>query len=95
MVTRRRFIQTLTAGAVTGLAVNRVSAFGYAGSRKLKNIGFIEGIIDKDLKSDWKAALRETVKYGYTEIEIGRYMGESAKTFLKSSAEYLKNVTFK
>jgi len=87
MFTRRKFIQTLTAGAVTAIAVNPLHALGTAGTRKLKNIGFIEGIIDKELKTDWKSALRETVKYGYTEIEIGSFRGESAKTFLKDCSE--------
>jgi sugar phosphate isomerase/epimerase len=87
MFTRRKFIQTLTAGAVTAIAVNPLHALGTAGTRKLKNIGFIEGIIDKELKTDWKSALRETVKYGYTEIEIGSFRGASAKTFLKDCSE--------
>ena len=87
MFTRRKFIQTLTAGAVTAIAVNPFHALGTEGTRKLKNIGFIEGIIDKELKGDWKSALRETVKYGYTEIEIGSFRGESAKTFLKDCSE--------
>jgi len=87
MFTRRKFIKTLTAGAVTAIAVNPLHALGTAGTRKLKNIGFIEGIIDKELKGDWKSALRETVKYGYTEIEIGSFRGESAKTFLKDCSE--------
>jgi sugar phosphate isomerase/epimerase len=83
MVTRRKFIKTLTAGAAASLAFNPLLAIGPQGQRKLKNIGFIEGIIEKELKGDWKAVLRETVNYGYTEIEIGGYMGESAKTFLR------------
>jgi sugar phosphate isomerase/epimerase len=87
MFTRRKFIQTLTAGAVTAIAVNPLHALGTEGTRKLKNIGFIEGIIEKELKGDWKTALRETVKYGYTEIEIGSFRGESAKTFLKDCSE--------
>lgn len=56
-------------------------------SGKLKKIGFIEGIIEKELEVDWKAVLRETVKYGYSEIEIGRFMGDSAKAFLKDCNE--------
>jgi hypothetical protein len=50
MFTRRKFIQTFTAGAVTAIAVNPLYALGTEGTRKLKNIGFIEGIIDKELK---------------------------------------------
>jgi sugar phosphate isomerase/epimerase len=87
MFTRRKFIQTLTAGAVSAIAVNQLHALGTEGTRKLRNIGFIEGIIEKELKVDWKSALRETVKYGYSEIEIGGFRGESAKTFLKNCSE--------
>jgi sugar phosphate isomerase/epimerase len=83
MVTRRRFIQTLTAGATAALAVKPLFARDLQVLRKLKNIGFIEGIIEKELKGDWKAVLSETVRYGYNEIEIGGYMGQSAKTFLR------------
>jgi sugar phosphate isomerase/epimerase len=87
MFTRRNFLQTLTAGAAAAIAANPLFALGNEGARKLKNIGYIEGIIEKELKGDWKAVLRETVKYGYTEIETGRYMGDSAKSFLKDCHE--------
>jgi sugar phosphate isomerase/epimerase len=83
MVTRRKFIQTLTAGAAASLAVNPLFAEGSGKLNKLKNIGFIEGIIEKELKGDWKSVLRKTVSYGYKEIETGGFMGESAKTFLR------------
>jgi sugar phosphate isomerase/epimerase len=82
MLTRRKFIQTATVGAAAAFAVNPLHALGNEGTRKLGNIGFIEGIVGKELEKDWKATLKETVKYGYSEIEIGRYMGESAKSFL-------------
>lgn len=82
MFTRRNFIQTLTVGAAAAIAVNPLLALSADGKRKLKNIGYISGIIGKELKGDWKAALSETVQYGYTEIEIAKYLGESPKTFL-------------
>ena len=87
MFTRRKFIQTVTAGAAATIAVNPLFALGTSGDRKLKEIGYISGIIEKELKGDWKAVLSETVKYGYTEIEPGEFMGESAKTFLKDCRE--------
>jgi sugar phosphate isomerase/epimerase len=87
MVTRRRFIQTITTGAAAAVVVNPLFPMGSVGERKLKNIGYISGIIGKELKGDWKAVLRETVKYGYNEIEIGQFLGESAKTFLKYCSE--------
>jgi len=87
MFNRRKFIQTLTAGAAATIAVNPLFALETSGDRKLNKIGYISGIIDKELKGDWKAVLSETVKYGYTEIEPGKFMGESAKTFLKDCDE--------
>ncbi|MEP7231251.1 MAG: sugar phosphate isomerase/epimerase [Ginsengibacter sp.] len=87
MVTRRNFVQTLTIGAAASVMANPLLALGNQGNKKLKNIGYISGIIRKELRGDWKAVLRETVKYGYTEIEIGRFLGESEKTFLKDCSQ--------
>jgi sugar phosphate isomerase/epimerase len=85
MITRRKFI---TGSAAVAIAVTFTpDIFAAISSKKLGRIGFIEGIIGKELKSDWKAALRQTVKYGYSEIEIGSFMGESSKTFLKDCSE--------
>lgn len=81
MITRRKFITGSAAVAIA--ATFAADTFAAISSKKLGRIGFIEGIIDKELKADWKAALRQTVKYGYTEIEVGSFRGESAKTFLK------------
>jgi sugar phosphate isomerase/epimerase len=87
MYTRRKFVQTLTVGAAAVIAANPMSAFGADGKRKLKKIGYIEGIISRELRGDWKAVFSETVKYGYTEIEVGKFRGESAATFLKDCKE--------
>lgn len=81
MITRRKFI---TGSAAAAIAVSFIpETFSALSSKKLGSIGFIEGIIEKELKGDWKAVLKETVRYGYTEIEIGSFMGDSATTFLK------------
>jgi sugar phosphate isomerase/epimerase len=85
MITRRKFITGSAALAIAATLAPDI--FAAISSKKLGRIGFIEGIIDKELKGDWKAVLRQTVKYGYSEIEIGRFMGESAKTFLKDCGE--------
>jgi sugar phosphate isomerase/epimerase len=87
MITRRKFIQTATAGAAAAFAVNPLHALGIEGTRKLGNIGFIEGIVGKELEADWKSTLIETVKYGFSEIEIGRFLGDSAKSFLNFCSE--------
>lgn len=86
MISRRNFIQTAAISSAI-IAVNPSMAFQAGNNRKLSNIGYIAGIIGKELKGDWKAALAETVKYGYTELEIDRYRGESAKTFLKDCSD--------
>lgn len=86
MISRRNFIQTVAISSAV-IAVSPSMAFQADKGRKLNNIGYIAGIIGKELKGDWKAALAETVKYGYTEIEIDRYRGESAKTFLKDCSD--------
>jgi sugar phosphate isomerase/epimerase len=87
MYTRRKFIQTLSAGSAAAFAFSPLFVNGIEGTRKLKNMGYIEGIIGKELEGDWKTVLRETVKYGYKEIEVGKYRGESAKTFLSYCSE--------
>ena len=82
MVTRRKFLNTITIGAAA-IAASPYLSCNSAGSKRLRNIGYISVIIGKELEGDWKAVLKETVNYGYTEIEVGQYYGESAKTFSK------------
>ena len=82
MLTRRKFVQSITAGVAATLMINPINSLEIKGRRKLGKLGYIEGIIGKELDADWKSALKETVGYGYSEIEIGRYRGESAKSFL-------------
>lgn len=80
MITRRKFIFG-TAAAIT-IATMSHDAFSLQRRKKLKNFGFISGIIGKELKGDWKAVLKKAASYGYTEIETGNYLGESAETYL-------------
>ncbi len=82
MVNRRKFIQTIAAGTTAAIVSNPLLAFNAISNRKLKKFGYIEGIIGKELEGDWQSALSETVKYGYSEIEIGRFLGHSASSFL-------------
>lgn len=86
MITRRKFIST-TAFAASA-AMLSLDVFALQGKKKLKNFGFISGIIGKELKGDWKAVLKQATAYGFTEIETGNFMGESAETFLT----YLKSI---
>ena len=80
MVTRRSFLTTsVTAAAIvaTGPLTMAISS-----GHQLKNFGFIAGIIEKELKGDWKAVLKKCVEYGFSEIELGNYLGDSASSFL-------------
>ena len=88
MITRRKFI-TGTAAAIS-VALLAPESLAVQEKKKLKNFGFISGIIGKELKGDWKAVLKQAASYGFTEIETGNFMGDSAETFLA----YLKNLTF-
>jgi sugar phosphate isomerase/epimerase len=80
MITRRKFI-TGTAAAVATAAF-AFDAFSFPQGKKLRNFGFISGIIDKELKGDWKSVLKEAASFGFTEIETGNYLGKSAESYL-------------
>ncbi len=86
MITRRKFISS--AAVIASAAMLPMDAFSLQGKKKLKNFGFISGIIGKELKGDWKAVLKQAASYGFSEIETGNFMGESAESFLA----YLKSI---
>jgi sugar phosphate isomerase/epimerase len=86
MITRRKFITGTAAALAVSLAAPESLAL--QGKKKLSNFGFITGIIGKELKGDWKTVLKQTASFGFTEIETGNFMGESADTFLS----YLKEI---
>jgi len=80
MESRRKFIKQ--SALVAMFAPLAVDTFSWPSERKLKNFGFISGIIGKELEGDWKSALKTAASYGFTEIENGEYLGESAESFL-------------
>lgn len=80
MITRRKFL-TVSAAAVA-TAIFTTDIFPVPPARKLKNIGFISGIIGRELKGDWKAVLRQAASFGYTEIETGNFLGDSDESYL-------------
>jgi len=86
MITRRKFISSTTLAATA--AMLSIDSFSIEGKKKLKNFGYISGIIGKELKGDWKAVLKQSASYGFTEIETGNFMGESPDSFLA----YLKSI---
>lgn len=84
MLNRRSFL-TKSAAAAAAIATPSVLtslSWACSGRQQIKNFGFISGIIGKELEGDWKAVLRKTVEFGYTEIETGDYLGDSAASFL-------------
>ncbi len=81
MITRRKFIsETAAVLVLSPLATDLYSANQ---EKKLKDLGFISGIIGKELNADWKGALKKAASFGYTEIETGNYLGESLEGFLE------------
>lgn len=85
MISRRSFLATTT--AATALLAFSPQLFAMGNTNQLKNFGFIGGIIGKELKDDWKAALKKAAEFGFTEIETGNFYGKSAKKFLNYCAE--------
>jgi sugar phosphate isomerase/epimerase len=84
MLTRRTFIhKTITAAAAVAIPAVTASLIpACSGGRRLKNIGYIDGIIGKELEGDWQTILKKTVEFGFSEIETGNYLGGSAASFL-------------
>ena len=81
MINRKKFIKGF---AAAGVAAMIGPSFLISGDRmKLKNIGFISGILEKEMKEDWKGALKKAASFGYTELETGGFMGSSPGEFLK------------
>jgi hypothetical protein len=81
METRRNFIYK---AALSAAALATMPSFlrASAGKSSLKKFGFISGIVGKELKADWQGTLRKASEYGFSEIEIGRYLGNSPAEFL-------------
>lgn len=79
MITRRNFISGTAAAVVLSPFAGDLFA---ASQGKIKNFGFISGIISKELKTDWKGSLKKAASFGYTEIETGNFLGESLEGFL-------------
>jgi sugar phosphate isomerase/epimerase len=80
MITRRKFISGTAAAIV--LSPLAIDLFAAPQDKKLKDFGFISGIIGKEMKADWKGALKKAASFGYTEIETGNFLGDSIEGFL-------------
>ena len=86
MITRRSFLGTSATLSASLLLFNQ-HLLASVGKKKLKKIGYISGIIGKELNGDWKSVLKQTVDFGFTEIETGKYLGDSAPGFLNYCKE--------
>lgn len=91
MISRRKFLSNLALGTAAIALSHPLASCATEGRRKLKDFGFISGIIGDELKGDWKEVLRKTTEMGYTEIETGSYLGESAESYLS----FLKEIGLK
>jgi sugar phosphate isomerase/epimerase len=80
MISRRRFLTTTATAASMLVMGQHLLATG--GKDRLKNFGFITGIIGNELKGDRKAVLKQAADFGFTEMETGRFLGDSAPSFL-------------
>jgi sugar phosphate isomerase/epimerase len=81
MYSRRKFLQ-MSAFTAASLWITPDLTIAASNGKKLEKFGFISGIIGKELQGDWKAALKQSARYGFTEIEIGKYLGDSAADFM-------------
>jgi len=89
-VSRRAFVQQTLLGSI-GLLAGNNTLQAEDGSRRLKEVGLIVGVLQKELKADWEGTLRKVAAMGYTHLEFGNYYGESAATF----KQFLKEVELK
>ncbi|MBN1480693.1 sugar phosphate isomerase/epimerase [candidate division KSB1 bacterium] len=77
---RRLFLRQMLLGSATVAATPLLFCESTRG-HKLENIGFISGIIGKELKVNWREALSQAVSFGFTEYE-GGLQGDSPAAFL-------------
>jgi sugar phosphate isomerase/epimerase len=83
MYTRRNFLRTVALGGAALCGAGALKACSSITQRQLGNIGYITGILGRNLGDrDWKSILTQTAQMGYTEIETGNYLGDSAASFL-------------
>lgn len=92
MITRRKFVKNVAVSAAGICAANTLLSCGGATERRIENLGYITGILNRNLEGgDWQSILQQTAEMGYTEIETGRHMGESLPAF----RSFLKDIGLK
>lgn len=86
MQSRRKFIRNAALGSAA-LAAAPALSFGANGGARLKDIGYISGILKNEFeKYPWRDVLKKSVEFGFTEYE-GGMKGDSPKEFLSYCKE--------
>lgn len=80
MGSRRHFLRQTLAGSAA-IAASPMLFCTAQKTAGLENFGFIGGIIGKELRADWRAAMQQAVDLGFTEYE-GGLQGDSPEEFL-------------
>ncbi len=85
-MSRRSFVQQTMLGSLGVLAGNgflRASD----GTKRLRELGLILGVLQKELENDWEGTLRKVAGIGYTYLEFSKYYGKSLSYFKNFLAE--------
>jgi sugar phosphate isomerase/epimerase len=82
MGSRRNFIKKSMVVATGLLFADHAISMNFVSNSKLRKIGFIAGIVDKEMKADWKGTLKKVVAFGFSEIEGGDEYAPSVKDFV-------------
>jgi sugar phosphate isomerase/epimerase len=57
------------------------------GTKRLRELGLILGVLQKELENDWEGTLRKVAGIGYTYLEFSKYYGKSLSYFKNFLAE--------
>ncbi len=79
-LSRRTFAKTLTAGIASLITL---PVLGEPAVKRFDRLGFISGLVNKELKQDWQGTLKIAVDSGFSEMETGNFYGDSAPDFLR------------
>lgn len=81
-LSRRQFIASTGISTVAIASSLPLFSIGL-NTNRLDKIGFISGIVSNFMETDWKVTLEQLASFGYTEMECGKYYGNSASEFRK------------
>lgn len=85
--TRRNFIKTTTL-ATGAVSAAPFSSFAGEAKSKLEKFGFISGIVQEAMKTDWIDTLKKASGFGFSEIEGGTNYAKSPQEFLKVCKDF-------